>query len=207
MILPVGATSFGTGLYHLGFDGTNAENLFAAGAARKILQGTQGSFMSVGMTFLVATVSAEQDCACGAAGTSESEVTGGFGVILRPLPVFSFGYSIDSFHDIEYDTAGSGSMWRTTNRWGISYFWEERVVISYEQEHRADEVVRHYGFSVRASLPFEMMAGFSDGRVSGGIGVLFEKIRFTAAFTSSEDLGINARASLEIFLHGTGTDR
>jgi hypothetical protein len=90
------------------------------------------------------------------------------------------------------------------SRWGISYFWEQKVILSYEQERIAGRVINHYGFSVRTAVPLELMAGLSGGNVSGGLRWINDRFRAVAAFTSDDEFGVETRFSLEVSLGQTG---
>lgn len=197
VLLPSRYAAFGAGWYHRGPHHGSSENLFVLGIARRILEGSEGSFFSVGMSLRLGRISHESSCACAGAGDSESEVTGDVGLVLRPLPVISFGYSIENLREAEFES--NDTAWRRVHRWGISYFWEEKVVLSFEQEHRFDTVIRHYGFSVRTAVPLEVMAGLSKQRVTGGLRWIGDRLRVTLSFMAGDDGGIMTKAALEVF--------
>ena len=118
--------------------------------------------------------------------------------MLRPLPILSLGYSITNLGSAGFDHEGSD--WPRVHRWGVSYFWEGRVVISFGQEHAGGRVRRQYGFSVRTALPVELMGGFTGGNASGGMRVMIGPFRAVAAFSSSERYGSEFWISLEALL-------
>ena len=204
VVFPAGMTVFGAGWQRLGLEGAPTENLFIAGVARRILKGARGSFLSVGASFRLWRLSCESICGSGARSSTGSEATGDFGVMLRPVPVLSLGYSVENIREVDLDITDNGSARRRVSRWGISCFLEKTVIVSFEQEHLPGRVVRHYGFSLRTSVPLELMAGFSDENVSGGARWSSDHIRVTVSFISCDDLGIDARASLEILFNRTG---
>ncbi len=205
MVLPVGGISAGAGWYRLGRTDGVTENLFVAGIARTLLRGTQGSFLSVGASLRTGRILSDPICGACGGRISESAITGDLGVMLRPLPILSLGYSVINVRKAGFDIEGES--WPRTSRWGVSYFWEEKVVISYGQEHTGGETKRQYGFSVRTALPLELMGGFSDGNVSGGVRLLIDRFRAGAAFTSSERYGVEFSVSLEILLTPAGREK
>lgn len=204
VLVPLRAAVLGAGWYRLGYEGGSVEDLFIAGFSARILDGVQGSFLSIGSSVKAARFSNETDCGCLSGRSSDTGVTFDAGLIIRPLPVISFGYTAQNLRRIELEVGEDPAIARRIHRWGITYFWEERVAVSFEQEHAPGSVVRHYGFSVRTSTPLELMAGFSEEHVSGGARWNHALFRLTAAFTSCEQHGIEARAALELFFRRAG---
>jgi hypothetical protein len=201
-VLPAGPFTAAAGYYRLGRRDGDVRDLFVAGIARTLLEGTQGSFLSIGAALRVGRILS--DSACGPCGgrSSESAVAGDIGVMLRPLPILSLAYACENARNARFEERGHS--WPRVQRWGVSYFWESSVVISFAQEHAEDRTVRQYGFSVRTALPVELMGGFSDGSAAGGIRVIIDRFRGTIAFTSGGRNGAEVRASLEILLRGGG---
>jgi len=197
-VIPAWGVVAGAGWYRLGRTGGITENIFTAGVARTVLQGTQGSFLSVGASLCVGRILSDSVCGPCGGRSSESAVTGDVGIMLRPLPIISLGYSVTNVRDSGFDLVGSN--WPRVHRWGMSYFWEGRVVISFQQEHVGGEVRRQYGFSVRTALPVELMGGYSGGSASGGIRLLIDRFRAVAAFSSSEQFGAEYWVSLEVLV-------
>ncbi len=200
-VIPVWGIVTGAGWYRLGRTDGNTENLFTAGVARTLLRGTQGSFLSVSASLSVGRILSDPVCSLCSGRLSESAVSGDVGVMLRPLPILSLGYAVTNVRGAGFDRDESD--WPRVHRWGVSYFWRQRVVISFGQEHAGGDVERQYGFSVRTALPVELMGGFSGGGASGGIRVLIDRFRATAAFSSSERYGSEYWVSLEILIGRT----
>jgi hypothetical protein len=202
--MPVGGAVIGAGWYRLGRRDGITENLFVAGVAKTFLEGTKGSFLSVGANVRAGRILADPVCSSCGGRSSESAVTGDLGVMLRPLPIISIGYSVVNVRKAGFELPGAN--WPRTSRWGISYFWQEKVVISYGQEHTGEEVRRQYGFSIRTALPVELCGGFSDGNVSGGTRILIDRFRAAAAFSASERYGVEFTVSLEIMFRRAGKE-
>ena len=198
--IPAWGVVTGAGWYRLGRSNGDTENLFTAGIARTLLQGTQGSFLSVGASLSVGRILSDPGCSPCGGRSSESAISGDFGVMLRPLPIISLGYSVTNVRDAGFEREEPD--WPRVHRWGVSYFWEQRVVISFGKENAGGNVVSRYGFSVRTALPVELMGGFSGGNASGGIRVLIDRFRAAAAFSSSEQYGSEYWVSLEILIGG-----
>lgn len=193
---------FGAGWYRGGLKDARDEHLFVAGIARKLLEGTQGSFLSVGAGIRLGYVSNDSSCPCASNESSTTDVSGDLGIMLRPLPVLSFGYSIENVRKVDFNGSNGGGV--QTVRWGLSYFWEEKVIVSYEQEHLHDRTIRHYGFSIRTGVPLELMAGFTEENVTGGARWVSDRVRATVSFRSYGSAGVSTSASLEFSIGRSG---
>jgi hypothetical protein len=171
------------------------ENLFTAGAAWTILEGTPGSFLSAGANFVVGRVLFGSACGPCGARASEHHYACDFGIMLRPLPIVSFGYAVTNAGLSGFER--EGERWPRVSRWGVSYFWEQKVVISYAEERDGEETRRNYGFIVSTALPLELLGGFSDGSASFGVRCAIDRFRAAAAFRSGGGEGTEIMVSLE----------
>jgi hypothetical protein len=194
--------NIGVGWHRRGLsDGTiENENVLIIGLARKILTNVGGSYLSVGAAVKMGRLSYGSMCECLASGSSETKVTGDVGAILRPLPVISIGYSMLTIREVDFEESSPALSWERGQRWGISYFWEERVIVGFEQQRRGGDESYHYGLAVRTSTPLEILAGFNDGDIQGGLRWVDEIIRVSVSFGSGEESGAYARASIELGL-------
>ena len=200
VLYPAPWFTVGAGWYRRGLSGGEIEdeNVLIAGLAKKLLTNMGGSYLSVGAAVKVGRLAYESSCDCPGSGSTESNVTGDFGFILRPLPVISIGYSILTAKENYFEGYSSEQSWDRVNRWGISYFWEERVVVGFEQRRSGGSTTYHYGLAVRTSTPIEILAGFDDGDVQGGVRWVDEIVRVSVAFGSDGGRGVHARASIEV---------
>jgi hypothetical protein len=192
--------SAGVGWYGRGFAGGGDENVLVAGIARNVITNMQGSFLSVGLAAKVGRISYGTSCACSEGGASQTEMTVDLGIMLRPLPVISIGYAVLNARKVDFALSGTYGSWEPVHRWGICYFWGERVVFGYEQEHVDGRTVNHYGFAVRTSTPIELLAGFAEEKVYGGIRWAGETVRVSVAFEPNDGNAVHARASVELAL-------
>lgn len=197
-VYPMSRFAAGAGWYRRGIEMGGDEDLLIAGIAVTLISNMQGSFLSVGAAAKAGRISYESSCDCAGSGTSETEAAFDFGVMFRPLPVISIAYSLSNIKDIDYGPPGEIETWDRVQRWGVAYFWEERVALGYEQERTGSRTLHHYGFSVRTSTPIELLAGFSDERVYGGIRWAGDRVRIAASFGPEGDDSIHASGSVEI---------
>jgi hypothetical protein len=196
-----GRTWYGLGWYRLGAE-EESDFLLVASVARRLVEGTQGSFLAVGVNATAGSLSRGQP-AEGDEGAWR-RMTGDAGIMVRPLSVISIAYSIANVRDAHPDGTSGDFSWRRVQRWGASYFWEERVTISFAGEHRAGQMTIHCGLRVKTAVPVELMAGFSDSRVAGGARWSGRRCAATIAFASGEARQVTWTGAFELLM-GRGT--
>ena len=179
---------------------SESDNLFALSAAHRLIEGTQGSFLSLGASATVGGFSRK-----GAdPGERDSRwiASGDAGIILKPLPVVAFAYSAGNIRDAHPDQTPGDEARRRVQRWGASYFWEDRVVLAFATVRRAGRTTLHYGMAVKTAVPIELLAGFSDGRVTGGARWTGTWLGGSIAFAADEDEGVTWTLACEAYLPG-----
>ncbi len=194
-----GNTRGALGWYRFGSE-SESDNLFAVSAAHRLIEGTQGSFLSFGASVTIGGVSR----AAADAGERDSrwKASGDAGITLKPLPVVAFAYSAGNIRDASLDPTRGGDAWRRAQRWGASYFWEDRVVLSVATMRRAGRTTLHYGMAVRTAVPIELLAGLSDGRVTGGARWSGTWLGGSIAFAADEEEGVTWTLACEAYLPG-----
>jgi hypothetical protein len=202
---PVRGIEAGIGWFRRDVRGGATGDLFIIGAARRLVEGTQGSFLSVGVGVSVGRSAGSEGWGDDDDRSTTSAVTADAGIILRPLPVISFGYSAWNVRDANLGAA-PGVIWSRVQRWGVSYFWEEKVILSFEQEHGGRGTRLHYGLSVKTGAPLELMVGFSEGSAAGGVRWVGKRIRAALAFESGAGNTVAWTGSCEIALHRPTTE-
>ncbi|MDD3642041.1 MAG: hypothetical protein PHQ19_01035 [Candidatus Krumholzibacteria bacterium] len=178
------------------------EGLFVAGAARNLIEGAAGSFLSVGAALRVGRLAFdwEPECPlCEDARVSRTVATADAGVMLRPLPFISLAVAADNILERSFDVGADEVPWERTVRYGVAWLHENRFAVSWERRHAGDRVTEHFGFGVRTALPLEIMAGFASERVSGGIRWDGGRWRAAAAFSGEPQETIAVSVSLEVF--------
>ena len=179
---------------------SESDNLFAVSAAHRLIEGTQGSFLSLGASATIGAISREMPDP----GTDDSwrMASADAGIILKPLPVVAFAYSAGNIRDAHPDYAGGDEAWRRAQRWGAAYFWEERVVLSFATTRLAGRTTVQYGIGVKTAVPLELLAGYSDGRVTGGARWTGARFGGTIAFAAGTDAGVTWTIACEAQLPG-----
>lgn len=205
-LYPFRGFTAGLGWYRRGIEEEGNEDLIVGGMAATLITNTQGAFLSVGAALKIGMVTYESSCDCAGSGTTETGTSLDLGIMFRPLPVISLAYVLANTNDIDLGRPGEEEPWRRVQRWGIAYFWEQRVTLGYEYERTGEQSVHHYGFSVRTSTPIELLAGFSEERLYGGIRWVGDRIKLATSFGPEEDEGIHASASVEVGLGRGGEE-
>lgn len=196
---PAAGTSFGLGWYRSDAREAFTDDRFFLAAARTIAEGTPGSFLSIGAGLGVARVSFDEPVPGASGNSPTSVVTGDVGLILKPLPIISFGYSMRNVRNVDLDAA-RGAPFERVQRWGVAYYWENTVILSFEGQHAGGTTELHYGLSVKTALPLELMAGFSEGSASGGVRWAGSRIRAIVSFAADGAGSVTAAAACEISL-------
>ncbi len=197
---PAAGTSFGLGWYRSDAREAFTDDRFFLAAARMIAEGTPGSFLSIGAGLGVARVSFDEPLRGAGGNSSTSVVTGDVGLILKPLPIISFGYSMRNVRGVDLDAA-RGAPFGREQRWGVAYYWENTVIMSFEGQRAGQTTELHYGLSVKTALPLELMAGFSAGSASGGVRWAGSRIRAIVSFAADGAGAVTASAACEISLY------
>jgi len=178
------------------------EGLFVAGAARNLIEGSAGSFLSVGAAVRVGRISFDwvPECPlCSEARVSRTVASADAGLMLRPLPFISLAVASDNLFGTGFDVGDGEVPWDRTVRYGAAWLHEDRFAVSWERRHTGDRVTEHFGFGVRTELPLEIMAGFTSDRVSGGLRWDGGRWRAAAAFSQEDEETIEVSVSIEVF--------
>ena len=200
-VLPRGATVFGVSGYRHALDG-RTRNILVAGVARNLVEGTQGSFLAVGVTFKIGRLLADRECSVCPGREADTHPSGDIGLVIRPLPFVSFGYAVETVVESDFDAGEARESWERAGRLGMAWLWEEKVTIAVERESRGGETTIRYGVAVRASWGIELMGGvIGKSRVAGGVRWSANRLRLGAAFEQANE-DVSGRVTVELFPTG-----
>ncbi len=201
-IFPFEDFSFGAGFYRKNSDSSVDENVLILGAGYRLTQGTEGSFLSIGANVRVNSLLLEDPDGCEICpfNGSDTGVSGDAGIMVRPLPMVSISYLLDNINERQYETGLEPVVYRRSSRWGMSVFWKDTLVISWERYGRKGTDCDNFGFIMRSSVPLEMMAGFYREKVTGGLRWTGRRFNIGLSFSPLEDSGIYTAVALEFFL-------
>jgi hypothetical protein len=203
LALPFGRFAAAAGFFNKNSGGTGTWNVFLAGAAWRIVEGAKDSFLSIGASAKIARISGEMpsDCdVCGPPGTDDTGVTADIGVIVRPLPMVSIGCSSANLFEKDFETYGlADGRWRRHTRVGVSWLLQDRIIVSWDRSYYGPLKRDHYGISVRTSVPLELMTGFYDEKVTGGMRFTQRMFDLSVAFSPDGEGRLAASFSAEIY--------
>ncbi len=203
LALPFGRFAAAAGFFDKNPVGAGRWNVFLAGAAWRIVEGAKDSFLSIGAAAKVARISDEvpSDCGiCGPAGTDDTGVTADIGIIVRPLPMVSIGCSSANLFEKDFETVGlADGRWRRHTRVGVSWLLQDRIVVSWDRSYYGPMKRDHYGISVRTSVPLELMTGFYEEKVTGGMRFTQRRFDISVAFSPDGEGRLAASVSAEIY--------
>ncbi|MBN1164565.1 MAG: hypothetical protein JXB45_08300 [Candidatus Krumholzibacteriota bacterium] len=202
LVIPWKTFVAGGGYVERSLTGGGKERLFLLGVCHRVTQGTQGSFLSVGANLRLGRmegITARYGGACPGVKDRDTKITGDLGMMIRPLPMISFGYAVENVSRANIESGILHVRWERIHRWGMSWLWKEKIIISWERSYRAEKTIDSYGFNFKTGSPLEIMTGFSGEGVSGGLMWDFNRLRLTASFSPDPDKRIFTLVSVEFF--------
>ncbi len=202
LALPYERLTVAAGFFRDNMDGGGTWNVLVAGAAWRMTEGAQGSFLSIGADARFGRIAQDVigSCdVCGPARTADTGLTAGIGIMVRPLPIVSIGCSSENLFEKRFELGSAGVTWKRHTRLGISWFLQGRAVISWEREYYGAREINHYGISVRTSVPIELMTGFYEGKVTGGIRWVHRRFDVSIAFSPEDEGRIATSVCAQLF--------
>ncbi len=178
--------AFGLAMHHVGLRDVTSENLVTVAYARDIMRTSEDASLSVGINVDFARVAVEDRF-----DVSESNVTGGASILLRPFPVIGLAYTTRNLSEPEFDLVpGAGkTTLRRVQTWGVSYWWHRRVTVVYERRNDTGHGEDHFGVEFDMGPYLDVRAGLARGQAAGGIGIEWNNVGLDAGFSSNEFMG------------------
>jgi hypothetical protein len=165
-----------------------SEDLISIGVGRDLIRTSQDASLSIGASLDIARVSAEDGF-----DVTQTKVTGGLSVLLRPFPVIGVGYTLRNIGEPQFDlVAGGGrTKLRTEQAIGLAAYWRRFFVVNYQVDRGQEAVWRQrVGLELKATDNLSLRAGLRDGEVSGGIGLSVSRVYIDAGVSSHDTLGL-----------------
>lgn len=208
LVLPLHGFFLGAGFYKRKFAEGESGSLLVLGLACKIAEGTPGSFLSVGANLKAGSYSYGSTSVCSVCPLDRSDIglSADAGIMIRPLPMVSFSYVMENIREVEFNTGEEMMKCGRASIWGISWFWKEKIVISWERENRYGSPRDHFGFSLRTLIPLEVQAGFYSEKVTGGLRWRHHRFNIGAAFSPGRNSGVFTSISIEIHFDKAQTE-
>ena len=184
--LPVKIGVAGLSWHRLSLNGVTSEDLFSLAFGYNYIRNTLDASLSFGASVDLARVSYAEPY-----NTSETAVSGSFGVLLRPFPIIGIGYAVRNLgqSSVDFIPGGGGTPLKVIHTWGLAYHWEQ-VSFLYEREMTPDRNWKnHLGLEVRFPSGLSFRSGLIGGDVTGGIGVRISHFMIDMGAAAHEELG------------------
>jgi hypothetical protein len=182
---PVGVV--GASWFYRGLDGAMGENLLSLSFARDVLRTAEDASLSVGATVDYARVSVSERF-----DASDDAFTVGLSAHMRPFPMIGVGYTVRNLNEstLHLLDDGVGTELLRRQAWGLSYFWERRLTVSFEQrQDAAGEWRTHGGIELLLGTHVQLRTGLDGRYATMGLGVAWSGINLDVGMTSHEWLG------------------
>jgi hypothetical protein len=192
--IPTRWVTMGAAFFHRGLDDALSENRVTFALARDLKRTAEDASLSIGASVDVATVSA-----AGEIDESDATVSLGAGVLLRPFAFIGVGYTIRNITapDIHLVEGGPGTTLARAQAIGLSYYWQERLIVTVETYEDASSSWRSRGgMELRLGPNVRLRGGLDDEHVAAGLGIVWQSVGFDAALRSHDGLGESYIVSL-----------
>ncbi|MCI0451452.1 MAG: hypothetical protein L0Z51_03545 [Candidatus Latescibacteria bacterium] len=185
--IPARVATVGAAWFHRGLDGALSEDLFTLSIARDLKRTSEDASLSIGASVDFASISAR-----GAIDESDTAVSFGAGVLLRPFAFIGMGYNIRNISEPSIDLVAEGAASTPLLRAqavGLSYYWDNRLTVTAETYEDASSWRSRAGVELRLGPHVMLRGGLEASRASAGVGILWRSVGFDAGFLSHEALG------------------
>lgn len=186
-VAPVRVGVLGVSWHRLALRDATSEDLITVAFARDLIRTSQDASLSVGASVDVARVAVG-----GPFETSETKVSGGAGVLLRPFPIIGIGYSVRNVTEPSFDLVegGTSTKLRRTHAWGVALNWHNRVTVNVERTRNVHgEWQGRAGVEVRAGPNVRLRSGLRGRHATGGFGINWKGVGVDVGVASHEYLG------------------
>lgn len=201
-VVPVSGVTLGASWFHRGVHDALSEDLVSLALARDLKRTSEDASLSVGATVDLARVSAELDGA-----TARTAITFGAAVLLRPFAFIGLGYSVRNLNEPSFDliAGGGDTRLRRAQAFGVSYYWEQRLLATAEWRQDAEGDWRaRGGLELRVENHVLLRGGLDGGRASTGVGIRAGGVTADIAMASHDDLGATYLFTLRYARAGGG---
>jgi len=185
--VPTSIGVFGASWFYRGLRDVMSENLLSVSYARDLLRTAEDASLSVGATLDYARVSVTDRF-----NASDDAFTVGLSAHMRPFPMIGVGYAVRNLNesDLHLVDGGLGTTLKRQQSWGLSYFWAQRLILSYERRQDTRGVWRnHGGIELKLGGHVELRSGLDGRYATMGMGVNWSGIMFDVGLSSHESLG------------------
>ena len=182
-----GFGAFGVSWFHRGVSGVSSENLVTLSFSRDLKRTSEDASLSVGAFVDLAQVSVSDRF-----NASDGAAMLGLSAHMRPFPVIGVGYTIRNINEatLTLIDGGVGTPLERQQSFGLSWFWEQRLIVSFE--HSQDTVGEwhsHGGIEFTFERYVTLRGGISGRNASTGFGLAYRGMTFDVGVASHDVLG------------------
>jgi len=186
-VIPTRAVALGVSWFHRGVRDALGEDMVTVALGRDLKRTSEDASRSVGASVDFAHVSVSDGL-----DASANAVSVGAGVLLRPFAFIGLGYSIRNLNQPEFDLidGGGATPLSRAQAFGLSYYWQNRLVVTMESRQGSDGTWRNRGgIELRVENHLMLRGGLDEARAAAGVGITWSGITLDAAMISHDALG------------------
>jgi len=182
-----GIGGFGASWFYRGISGVSAENMLTLSYGRDLKRTSEDASLSVGAFVDLVRVSASDRF-----NASDGAALLGLSAHMRPFPVIGVGYTIRNINEttLHLVDGGVGTALERQQSFGGSWFWDQRLIVSYERrQDSVGEWHNHGGIEFTFEQYVTLRTGISGRDASAGFGLAYRGITFDVGVSSHDVLG------------------
>lgn len=186
-VAPLSGVTIGASWFHRGVRDALSEDLLSLAIARDLKRTSEDASLSVGATLDAARVSVS-----GNHDASDTQVTFGASVLLRPFAFIGLGYSIRNVTEPSFDLVegGGNTALSRAQAVGLSYYWDQRLLATIETRQDADgDWKTRGGLELRIENHVLLRGGLDGDHVTTGVGINARGFSLDLAMSSHDELG------------------
>jgi hypothetical protein len=186
-VVPFSGVSMGASWFHRGVENALSEDMVTIALARDLKRTSEDASLSIGATVDLAHVSVEAEQA-----SSQTAVTFGASVLLRPFSFIGLGYSIRNITQPAFDLidGGANTALSRAQAIGLSYYWQQRLLATVESRQDAGgDWQPHGGLELRIENHVFLRGGLDGSRVTTGVGVAARGFTVDLGMASNDEIG------------------
>jgi len=186
-VVPLSGLSAGCSWFHRGVTDASSEDLVTLAVARDLKRTSEDASLSVGANVDMAHVSTQA-----AQSASQTAVTFGASVLLRPFSFIGLGYSIHNIVEPSFDLidGGGDTVLSRQQAVGLSYYWQQRLLATIESRQDAEgDWKARGGLEVRIENHVFLRGGLDQSHVTAGAGIAARGFTVDLGMASNDDIG------------------
>jgi hypothetical protein len=186
-VVPLPGLSAGLSWFHRGVEDALSEDLVTLALARDLKRTSEDASLAIGATVDLAHVSVEAENAA-----SQTAVTFGASVLLRPFSFIGLGYSIRNIIEPSFDLIEGGGDTRLARAQtlGLSDYWQQRLLATIESHQDAERDWKtRGGLEVRIENHVFLRGGLEQSHATVGAGIAARGFTVDLGMASNDDLG------------------